>query len=195
MSPVADGASFAGAHRHWREQHAQIVPDIAGINGYVQNRPLPEWWERVPVLVCAESWFPSPDAEKAAYASEYYGDVIVPDEERFIARDRAWHSLISGGDLLVDGPRASLRVLGFGSGPRAAGELGGWDRVEILHLRRDPPDGGEPLLLSAWTDDSERASALASGLEGVAFVTAPEVIVEPPDDGWSLPPGASWRWQ
>jgi hypothetical protein len=111
MSPVAEGVSLAGAHRHWREQHSQIVPGIDGINGYVQNRPLPEWWEQIPVLVCAESWFPSADAEKGAYASQYYCDVIAPDEARFIARDRAWHSAITAVDLLLDGPRSSLTNL------------------------------------------------------------------------------------
>lgn len=190
MAPVATGVPPADAHRHWRDRHSQVVPKIDGLVGYVQNRPLPEFWDR-PYLVCAESWFTSREAESDAYASGYYRDTVVVDEERFIDRERAWHSPIVATRVILDGPRFGFRALVFGA---EGGDLadGDWSRVESLELRRPIAAGLAPTILAAWSADRDAALGLVDRDDGHSFVAAPEAVV-PPGPEWRGA-GMEWSW-
>jgi hypothetical protein len=183
VAPCAAGLEAADSQDHWRERHSLIVPDIDDLAGYVQNRPLPEWWDRLPFVVCADTWFVSREAERVAYASPYYLDDIVTDEARFIDRDAAWQSPVVGAEVHLDGPLARYRVLAFGAGAAAPG-LDGFSRVERVALRRPAPGAAVPDLLSAWTDELERATALADRCGGTAYVAEPALVVPPPVGTW-----------
>lgn len=187
LGPCRPGSSPADAHRYWRETHRQTVRGTDHLQGYVQDRPLPEWWDRVPFLVCAETWFASRADEASFYEADYFFKVIVPDEQRIIDRDASWNSAVSGVEVVRDGDRAAWRVMSFG-GPRDDFEAAaaGLSRAEVLHLRRPAPGQEEPVLLSAWTEDPEAAEALARRLGGLTFVANPVPVVAPPVPGWEL---------
>lgn len=178
----ADCADLERAGWHWRHRHSRVVRDMPLLNGYVQNRPLEEWWGRMPFLVCAETWFASREDEHASYASDYYRDVIAVDERNVIPPEGAWNSSVERIEELRPGERAAFRVLGFGQ--ELPGEVGdAFTRVELLHVRRPTPDGA-PHVFSAWTDDRDAAVALARGLDGLAFACEAAAIVVPDVDGW-----------
>jgi hypothetical protein len=149
----------------------------------VQDRPLEAWWGRIPFVVCAESWFDSRDDEATAFGSAHYRSTVIPDEERIIARDRAWSTPVTGVDLLRDGERRALRVLSFGGRPEALAAATTVARAEVLHLHRPPPAVAEPVVLSAWTDDEAVAAGLADRLGGLAFVATPFAVLAP-GPGW-----------
>jgi hypothetical protein len=170
--------------RHWHDAHPLVVRDIPHIAGYVQNRPLTGQAQNAGFSVCAESWFPSRELERAGYASAHYRDVVAPDEERFIDRAASWNSAVVGVEVLREGARRCLRVLAFGAEP---GQLLAADcatRVEILHLHRAPPGQRRALALSAWLRDVDAARGLAARLSGLTLVTAPVAPLDPPEPGW-----------
>lgn len=187
LGPCRPGGDPREAHRYWRESHRQTVRGTDHLLGYVQNRPLAAWWDRVPFLVCAETWFATRADEAAFYEADYFFKVIVPDEERIIDRDASWNSAVAGVDVLTDGDRATWRVMSFG-GPRERFDdaLAGFSRAEVLQLRRPVPGQGDPHVLSAWTDDAGAAADLAGRLGGLTFVANPVPVVAPPVRGWDL---------
>jgi len=169
----------ADAHRHWHERHSRIAPGLPRLRGYVQNRPLQEWWGVFPYTTCAESWYGSREAEVESYSSAYYRDVVVVDEARFIDRDASWTSPVTRTELVRPGPRTSRRVLAFGALPEDAAACAAPGRLELLHLHRAPPGESSPVILSFWTDDAESARAAVAGVTGTACVVRPVAIVEP----------------
>ena len=182
LGPPRPKMPMDAAQRHWRERHGDVVRELPGLCGYVQNRPLKHWWARIPYIVCAESWFESRDAETAAFTGPYYRDVVAADEARFIVRESAWSSPVAEVEVVQDAPRETLRVLAFGG---SADVPAGPSRCEILHLRKQPPGVASPGVVSMWTDDADVAEALAGRLGGLAFVTAPVAVVPPPAAVWA----------
>lgn len=177
--PAMDPSDAAA---HWIERHGDVVRGLPHICGYVQDRPLASWSDRTGYIVCTESWWPSRETEAEAFGSDHYRDVVGVDEARFMDRETSWTSVVADVEILRDGPRGALRVLAFGAPTVTAGEVPGTGLAEILHLRRVPPDGTVPEVLSVWFDDPAEADALAEALGGLAFVTRPTVIIKPP--GW-----------
>jgi hypothetical protein len=159
--------------------------ELPGLLGYVQNRPHPDWWVHLPYLVCSETWFADRDAERAAYASAWYLEQIAVDEARMFARDDAWSSPVVGVETLRPGPTARFRVLAFGGNAELAqGPL--FDgRLELLHLLHETPGGGDPVVVSAWTDEESLADHLARRLGGLTFVGEPAASVIPPSAPWA----------
>jgi hypothetical protein len=185
LGPCRPGGDPTVAHRYWRECHRQTVGGTDYLLGYVQNRPLASWWDRIPYLVCAETWFATREDEAAFYAAEYFSTVIVPDEHRIIDRAASWNAAVVAAEILRDGARGPWRAMAFG-GDREELDAAGpeFTHVEALQLRRPVRDGDEPVLLSAWTADRDAADALAVALGGVAFVANPVPVVGPPAPGW-----------
>src|ERR1035437_3718160 len=144
LGPCRAGGDPAVAHRYWRECHCQTVRGTDFLTGYVQNRPLAEWWDRVPFLVCAETWFSTRGHEAAFYDAEYFATVIVPDERRIIDRDTSWSSSVARVEVLRDGDRATWRVLSFGAARSGLDAVpAAFSRTELLNLRRPVPDQGD----------------------------------------------------
>lgn len=138
---------------HWEQSHAPLFARTAGLLAYVQYRPLAEEWARGFGQVCSETVFADPDAERAAYDSDFYRDVVTPDEASFLDRDSAWSARItSGSEDAVDQDDADqFVVLRFGGGRPD----GSWT---TLQTSRATPGGGTELHLLRTPD---RSTALA----------------------------------
>jgi uncharacterized protein (TIGR02118 family) len=184
LGPPRPGAAIEDAQRHWHERHPRLVRELPGLCGYVQNRPLPTWWHRLPYIVCAETWFASRTAEAEALAGEHYRNVVVPDEARILLREHAWSSPVTRVEVVQDGPRTALRMLAFGGSRERLAAATPAGRIEVLHLRRPPTPDLAPEVLSVWSEDELVAGELAGAVGGVAFVSAPVALVAPPGEGW-----------
>jgi hypothetical protein len=185
LAPAKPGLAIADVHDHWRTHHAQLVLGLDGLVGYVQNRALPEWWPHLGFIACPETWFEDRDSERAAFASDYYRDELVPDEERTLARGDVWSSPVTAVEELHPGTPAGLRVLAFGG---AAANLEGVlldGRAEVLHLGRPAPGTTDPRVVSVFAGDEANARHLALRLGGVAFVAEAAVLRTPPVAPWS----------
>ena len=165
---------LAEAQRHWRERHAGVYAPTPQLAGYVQNRPLEEEWERLGRRsVCSETWFADHDAERASFASDYYRDVVMPDEGSFLDRGSAWMGRVLD-EPPWEQPRARYRVLAFGA------ETLLWDGQADRHVvDRDPAGGGARVVLSAWLDDRHEALTVARASGVFAFAAEPAVVVAP----------------
>jgi hypothetical protein len=174
---VADtlaGVPVADAQRHWREQHTAVYAPAPSLLGYVQNRPLEEEWERLGSRsICSETWFADQASERASFASDYYRDVVMPDESRFIDRSSAWMGRFLTEPARGHG-RARYRVLALGAASLDASD------ADVLELDRAPWSGGMASLASVWLDDRDRALALARGAGTFAFAAEPVLVVPPP---------------
>lgn len=166
----------AAAQAHWRESHAPLFGANPGLRGYVQDRPLEEDWERLPFQACSETWFDDLFAERAAFASDYYRERVVADEERFLDRATAWRGRVVGVNGVAAPATGRYRVLVFG-----ARAIPGAGPVAVLHLDRPVPGDGPPRVLSAWTDDRAEARSLAERAGGLAFAAEPALVVAPPE--------------
>jgi hypothetical protein len=155
--------------------------ELPQLQGYVQNRPLAEWWVNLPYLACSETWFEDRDAERTAYASDWYRERIAVDEARIFAREQAWSSPVVEVEVLHDGPVGRFRALSFGgSADSLHGALLDW-RVELLHLLRPAPAGAQArVVVSAWSDEPEHARELALRLGQLVFVAEPAASLPPP---------------
>lgn len=185
LAPLRPGVSWAVAQAHWRTNHEAIMLDIPGLVGYVQDRPREDWWIHLPYLACSETWFADRDAERAAYASDWYTQQIAIDEARMFGRDEAWNSPVVNVETIRSGPTGRFRALSFGSSPERLDAILIDGRVEALKLLRPPPGGGEPAVVSVWTDDEALARHAAIRLGGLAFVAEPAVSLSPPTPPWS----------
>jgi hypothetical protein len=168
------GLSVADAQRHWRGRHAGVYAPAPLLLGYVQNRPLEEEWERLGArTVCSETWFADHASERASFGSDYYRDVVMPDEAQFLDRASAWMGRIVAEP--ADGVGgARYRVLAFGSEALAA------EGADLLATDRVPWCGGDPCVASLWLDDRGRALELARAAGPFAFAAEPAVVVPPP---------------
>lgn len=168
---TAAGVSVADAQAHWRDRHAGVYLPTPHLRAYVQNRPLPEEWARLGSRsVCSETWFDDRKAERASFASPYYRDVVMPDEQRFLDRDSAWMGRVTAGE---DAPAGRYRVLGFGTNELDV-------PCAVLEVDRDPWSGGLRAVASAWLDDREQALEVARAAEGFAFAAEATVLRPPP---------------
>jgi hypothetical protein len=186
LVPFLADCSMADGQRLWQDEHAPIWLRAAKLRGYVQNRPVPEWWNRMPAVACAEDWFDSRDDETTLHRTDYYREAVVPDEQRMFNRDNAWASTVVAIEVVRDGPTQSFRVLSFGAVPPRQRSLLGDGRIEVLHLRRAPPLSSRPLVVSAWSPTVEGATRIAEGLGGFAFVASPAPLMRPPVAPWTL---------
>lgn len=180
LAPLKPGVAHADAHGHWITNHRRIMQELEGVRGYVQNQPEPACWPHVGYLACSETWYDDREAERAAYATDYYRDVIAADEARMFARDDAFSSAVTEIVEHHDGPRAGLRALAFGG---VVEQLGGVildGAVDVLRLARPLPGVAGPDLVSAWAPDLGKARHLARRLGGLAFVARVDVVVAPP---------------
>jgi hypothetical protein len=80
---------------HWELAHAPLFAQTPGLLGYVQYRPLSEEWGRGLRQVCSSTVFADAEAERAAYASDFYRDMVTPDEAGFLDRDSAWSARVA----------------------------------------------------------------------------------------------------
>ena len=176
--PVVEG------RRMWQEEHGPIWLRTPHLRGYVQNRLIPEWWDRAPALACAEDYFDSREAEQQMLETDYYRDQVRPDEERMFRRSGAWVSTVTEEELLRDGTRSALRVLAFGAPRPAEEDLADAGRVELMHVRKAPPLCVHAHVVSAWADDLDHAERLSRSLGGFALVVAPEPLMAPPLAPW-----------
>jgi alkylhydroperoxidase family enzyme len=174
------------ANKHWRDVHSQIIRGANLILGYVQNRPLPDWWEAAPAFTCAETWFASRDEETAFMAHDFFSSVVQPDENRVVDQATAWHSSISEVEVSSEGARGKWRVLCFGGDRKAFLESVPGGTSKVLHVCKDTPGGGLRHVLSWWTDDRCAATDYAPTLDGISFVANPVAVIAPPTAGWTL---------
>jgi hypothetical protein len=186
LAPCRPGVSWAEAQAHWRSHHEEIMLEIPGLIGYVQDRPRPEWWVHLPYLACSETWFADRDAERAAYASDWYKDRIAVDEARMFGRDDAWSSPVLRVETLHEGPTGRFRTLAFGARTQSLAGILLDGRAEALRLLRPTPGGGEPVVVSVWSEDASLARHLALRLGGLAFVADAAVSLPPPTPPWSV---------
>jgi hypothetical protein len=100
-------------HRHWREQHAQIIvdtPDFADrIVRYEQNHRLSADYERADdpgFDGVAVQWFESPDDFLALISSDGYRDRVAPDEAELLDADGLAWMLTDVEHAPIAGPEA-----------------------------------------------------------------------------------------
>lgn len=184
LAPARPAVSWAEAQAHWRTHHAQIMIELPGLLGYIQNRPTEEWWSQLPYLACAETWFESREAEAEAYASSWYREQIAVDEERMFAREHAWSSPVTEVRTLHEGDTGRYRTLAFGAAPERLDGAMFDGRAELLRLLRKPPVAGERTVVSVWTEHAPLARRLAVLLGGVAFVAEPAAPLLPGEPPW-----------
>jgi hypothetical protein len=180
LVPGRPGVPRADADGHWRTHHARLMLDLPLLLGYVQNRPLPGWWPHLGALACSETWFASREAEREAYASDWYRDAIAPDEHRMFARDAAWHARVLEVEELHPGEHGAFRALAFGGVAELLGDAILDARLERLVLSRAAPGTHRAEAIAAWSDDPMTADHLARRLGGVAFAAEHAVIVPAP---------------
>lgn len=160
------GVPVADAQRHWRERHPAVYTPAPNLLGYVQNRPLEEEWGRLGTRsICSETWFRDHAAEKESFASAYYRETVMPDEDAFLDRDSAWMGRVVEEAGWPAGP-PRYRVLAFGA------VLAGAD---VLRIDREPSS-----VSSLWLDDRDRALEVARAAPGLAFAAEPAVFLVPP---------------
>jgi hypothetical protein len=170
LVPLRPDLDPVAARRHWTEAHAPLFARTPGLRGYVQNRPEPglDGW------VCSETWFADADAERGAYASDFYVHEVTPDESRFLDRGAAWVALVRGDGPPVPELPGAYRALILGW---AGGDPPSMPHVEIVALDRAGPAGGPPRLLSAWADDPAALTPALAEPGDVALLTRPAVIL------------------
>ena len=170
LVPLRPDLDPDAAHRHWTAVHAPLFARTPGLRGYVQNRPEPggHGW------VCSETWFADADAERGAYASDFYVHEVTPDESRFLDRGAAWAALVRDGWMPVRGLPGGYRALVVGW---AGDDPPSLRHVEVIALDRAGPNGGPPRLLSAWSDDPAALSPVLAEPGDVALLTRPAVVL------------------
>lgn len=162
---------------HWTGTHAGVFARTPHLRAYVQNEPLPEELDRLWTFVCSETWFENRSAERSAYASTYYCDVVAPDEHRFLDRTSVWAGRVLGSDGPATDP-SGFRVLGIGT----TTPLGPGERV--LEIDRPPPAPGRVALLrSWWTPDRAAALHSAQEADGLAFACTAATVCDVVDGG------------
>src|SRR5262245_21565343 len=133
LVPLRGAAPVEREVEHWETVHAPLFARTPGLLGYVQYRPLPEERHRGVHLVCSETTFADRDAERAAYASDFYREVVTPDEAGFLERDEAWSARLSvAAPRWQPGDYAVLLLGGASPGPD-------WASLEVS---RELPEGG-----------------------------------------------------
>lgn len=180
LAPLRPCMPHAEAHGHWCSNHAALMLKLPYLKGYVQNRPLPEWWPHLGYLACSETWFADRQTEREAYASPWYTEEIARDEQRMFARDHAWSAAVTDVQELHAGSRAGLRVLAFGGDPESLSGSLIEGELEVLRLSRDVPGLRRSLLVSAYCEDPVKARGMAARLGGLSFVADPVIVVEGP---------------
>lgn len=184
LAPAKPAVSWSEAQAHWRTNHETIMLELPGLLGYVQNRPIEESWIHLRYLACSETWFATRESEATAYASDWYREQIAVDEARMFGRDDAWSSAVLGVETLKAGATGSHRVLAFGAAPERLDCALFDGRAEVLRLHRAPPEGGEPTVVSVWTDHPALARRLTQTLGGLAFVCEPAASLPPRQEPW-----------
>lgn len=183
LGPPRPGLAMDDIQRHWIEKHSEIVKDMPRLGGYVQNRPVAGSLRESPFAVCAETWFASRGDERASFGSEYFRDVISPDErDHLIDQEASWNSAVERTELLVEGDRSAVRLLVFGADRWAGPSSPQAGRIEVLRLRRSAPFDAGPAVLSAWFDDEAEAERIRGRYDRLALVTRPAAVVAPPGE-------------
>lgn len=176
VPPIAPTAAVPHPRRHWETRHAEVFAATPGLVGYRQNRPVDAEWTRGCAWFCSETWFVDADAERAAYASRYYTDVVAQDETRFLERDEAWSAAVLDDEGPLD--LVGHRILWFGEDPPAGPD---W---QLRALARDVPGPGTGRVMwVAATDDPEGALALTTGAPSRSLVCMPVTTTAPAQEG------------
>lgn len=185
LVPIRADVDLRWAHEHWTTHHAEVFGANPGLRGYAQNRPPKDSWSGR-THICAETWFDDRTAERAAFRSAYYLDEVVPDEDRFVRREEAWHSSVT--DVRTAVRRRAFRVLAFGQSSESAADwLVGWDAaaVDEYAVDRALPIGGRPAILGLWTDDEARARDAAVHFGPLAWLVRPVPVISAPHAPWN----------
>ncbi|PXY28964.1 EthD domain-containing protein [Prauserella endophytica] len=158
---------------HWERRHGDLFTATPGLLGYRQNRPVAEEWARGTARFCSETWFADRDAERRAYSSAYYRDVVTADEMSFLDRDAAWSAAVVAGSGEPD-PAGGVRVLWFDDYPPPGAR---WHPLELS--RPVPPPGRGTRVYTALVAEAAEALSLTRGAEGAALVCRPVTFAEP----------------
>ncbi len=91
-APRAAGLSCEQFQEHWGGEHGGLAGQIDGVRAYVQNHAvLAEGWPLLPYPgfdACSEIEFDSVQAMDDAFASEFYTNAVVADEQVMIDKTR-----------------------------------------------------------------------------------------------------------
>lgn len=166
LVPTRADVPWSTARRHWQDRHGEIFVSTPGLRWYTQNRPLTEP-SRGRGVVCSETSYESRQAERAAYSSRYYQDVVAPDEARFLDREGVWSARVVAGTAASE-PAGAYRVLWFDETPPEGAR---WSPLELS--RPVPAPGRGSSLHSTWTDDRDLAIEIADGSRGLALACQP----------------------
>ncbi|MEU3273070.1 EthD domain-containing protein [Saccharomonospora sp. NPDC006951] len=150
------------ARSHWERRHGDLFTATPGLLGYTQNRPVDQEWDRRTARFCSETWFADRDAEREAYASTYYRDVVAPDEASFLDRESAWASAVLGDSVPV--VAEGVRVLWFDESPPPGAS---WVALDLA--RPVPVPGKGKRVHVAVVDGVAEALSLTRGA-GVSLV-------------------------
>lgn len=87
FAPRKAGTTRSEFQDHWRNVHGPIIRGMPHLLGYRQNHaPDSFTLDGVRHDACAETDFATEDAMERAFASQYYSEVVMPDEARFVQR-------------------------------------------------------------------------------------------------------------
>lgn len=169
------GRDVAAERGHWEERHGLVFGRTPGLLGYRQNRPVAEQWRDGTARFCSETWFADREEERAAYRSDYYRDVVTPDESGFLDRDAAWSAVVVADGSRLSGPSTADRLIWFGADPPAG------PRWQVLELDRPvPPPGIGTAAYVATLDRDLDGLPLIEADGPVALMCRPVDLVRPP---------------
>lgn len=170
LVPPCVGPDRDTSRDHWEQRHGRLFGATPGLLRYRQNRPIDEFWARGSALFCSETWFEDRRAEKAAYRSDFYRDVVTADERRFLDRDAAWTAVVTSE---MPEPGADFRALWFGDDPPAGLP---WRAVALD--RGVPAPGRGSVLQVADVADPGHALPLFTDTAALATLCRPIEMIE-----------------
>jgi hypothetical protein len=100
------GSSSRARFEHWRTAHPLVVIQLPGVIAYRQSWP----HDDIGSLVCSETWFADAAAERDAFSSDVYRDLVMPDEDKFVTVP-ARHAVVLS--PVLPGAGRHQQVLGF----------------------------------------------------------------------------------
>jgi len=105
-----EGMSHEDFVAHWRDRHGPLIRDTPELARHIvryeqhpRHAPGP-WSGNEDLDGVAVQWFETLDGFKAFLAEPSYGELIAPDEQRFLDTSRVEFVICEEPNVVIDGP-------------------------------------------------------------------------------------------